>query len=368
MTADTPALHPTEILPAATPEAGMLAVLGGIPVTAEQWATAQADQVAAEAYLTSIVPANTARAYESDWRMWQAFRMHRAELGEPVHELGGTPGTLVAFVRWLDEFCELAPSSVDRRLSGVIENLRSRGVEPGKAAARMTRAAINELKRDREKLARGRGRADAFTAEHLGALLDRCDPETIVGLRNRALYLLSFCYASRVSEASKLMIRDVVVRPGYLEVHVPAVKLRGGMSARTVIVPASSTPGSPTCPHAAWTQWRAALGQNSGPAWRPISVKGRPLERGLSIRGLEWMLAQDVGKARLTVDEAGNPNGLRLSWHAFRAGSITQLLEKRVLPSKVYEISGHAPGSPTFNKYVRHSSQVSDNAISALSL
>jgi len=241
MTPEVPVLHPSEILPARAADAGTVAVLGGIPVTAEQWATAQRDQASTDAYLASIVPPNTVRAYDGDWRMWQAFRAYRVALGEPVHELGGTPGTLVAFVRWLDEVCELAPSGIERRLSGVTESLRQRGVETGRVAAQQTRAALNNLKRQREKLARGRGRADAFTAKDLGALLDLGDPDSVVRQRNRALYLLSFCFASRVSETARLMITDVEVRPDHLEVHVPAVKLRGGMTARTVIVPRSAT-------------------------------------------------------------------------------------------------------------------------------
>jgi site-specific recombinase XerD len=329
----------------------------GDRLTPDEWATIQADELAADEHLESIKPKNTTDAYDSDWQQWQRFRAWRAERGQSVHIYAGTPGTLVAFIRWLDEVEGRAPATIERRLAGVVSQLRENGIEPGDTAARKTRAAINDIKKDREKKARGRGRATAVTADHLTVMVGACDQDTLSGLRNRAMVLVGFTIASRVSEAAGLLVTDIEVHVDGLLVHVPPVKLRNGSSARTVWVPASDDPDSPMCPRAAWITWTDAAKLTSGPAWRSINRWGTVGQQPLSTKTFERVITNLARRA-----------GIALSWHGLRAGLITQLIEADQHPSHVRQISGHAEGSPEFEKYVRPVLQKKNSPIKALKL
>lgn len=345
-------LVPVEPSPAA------LTLPNGDTLTAAEWASVQADERAADEHLESIKPKNTVAAYEADWQQWHRFRTWRAAQGQPVHQFAGTPGTLVAFVRWLDDVEHRAPATIERRLAGVVSKLRENGIEPGDAAARKTRAAINSIKKDREKRARGRGRATAATADHLTRMVGACDKDTRRGLRDRAMILVGFTIASRVSEAAGLTVPDVEVQDDGLLVHVPPVKLRNGSSARTVWVPASEDPHSPTCPRAAWLAWADAAPLSSGPAWRSINRWGTLGETPLSTKTFERTIIGVARSAGIVV----------LTWHGLRAGLITQLIEAGEQPAHVRQISGHAEGSPEFEKYVRPVLQKQNSPTRALKL
>lgn len=348
-----------ELQPTTAPD-GALTLPNGHRLSAGEWATIQADELAADEHLKAIEPKNTTNAYKADWKQWERFRAWRAGQCQPVHLYAGTPGTLVAFVRWLDDIEHRAPSTIERRLAGVVATLRANGIEPGKAAAEKTRATINAIKKDRTKTARGRGRASALTAEHLTELVGACDLDTLPGLRNRAMLVVGLCYASRVAEASGLDAPDVDVEPDGLLVHVPPVKLRAGTSARTVWISASDDPHSPTCPRAAWLAWTHAAGITSGPAWRPINRWGTVSETRLATRDCERNLQKLVILAGIT--------DAYLPWHALRAGLATQLIEAGELPSRVREITGHAEGSKVFDRYVRHAQRKHNNPIKSLNL
>lgn len=329
----------------------------GDTLTTAEWATIQADELAADEHLESIKPKNTTDAYKADWQQWQQFRAWRAEQGQPVHQFAGTPGTLVAFVRWLDDIKHRAPATIERRLAGVVSKLRENGIEPGDAAARKTRAAINAIKKDRDKKARGRGRATAVTADHLSKLVGGCDIDTPRGVRDRAMILIGFTIASRVSEAAGLNVTDVEVLADGLWVDVPPVKLRNGSTARRVWVPASNVLDSPTCPRAAWLAWISTAKLTSGPAWRSINRWGA--------LGLEALSAKTFER---TITELARRAGIDLSWHGLRAGLITQLIEAGEQPAHVRQISGHAEGSPEFEKYVRPVLQKKNSPTKALKL
>lgn len=348
-----------ELVPVDEPPA-TLTLPNGDTLTAAEWATIQADEQAADEHLKSITPKNTDEAYKADWKVWEKFRAWRAEQGHAVHPYAGTPGTLVAFVRWMDEVQGWAPSTIDRRLAGVISNLRANGIEPGKAATKKTRDTINAIKKDREKSARGRGRAAAATADHLAAMVGTCDIDTVTGLRNRAMLLVGFTIASRVSEAAGLNVTDIEVHPDGLRVHVPPVKLRNGHTARVVWVPASDDPRSPTCPRTAWLAWVGAAKLTSGPAWRGINRWGTIGQTALSTKTFERAI-NDMGRRAGII-------GVYLPWHALRAGLITQMIEADVPPPHVREHSGHVEGSKAFDSYVRPVLQKKNSPIKALKL
>jgi hypothetical protein len=223
--------------------------------------------MAAEEYVRTQRPANTQRAYAADWKVWTRYV---AELGIPEHS--ATAGALVGFVVWLERQ-DAAPTTIDRRLTGAVIGLRQRGAEPPKSATGAARAALGGYRRRLAEAGekRGQGQAAAMSVRDVRAMCAAC-PDTLAGIRDRAVVLLAFSIAGRRSEAASLLVSDVVEAPEGLVVTVRTGKTGG----RTVAVPYGSHEG--TCPVRAWRAWLAESGSTDGPAFRRIDRHGRVLD------------------------------------------------------------------------------------------
>ncbi|SMF85891.1 hypothetical protein [Streptomyces sp. Amel2xC10] len=125
----------------------------------------------AEEHLADARPKKTRDGYARDWALWEEF--HGWLAGRTGHALpltAVTVGTLVGFVVWLDEVKRAAPNSIDRRITGVTVTARRQGAAVPKEATTAAREALKPMKRDPQRLARGRGKAVAATPEHLRAM------------------------------------------------------------------------------------------------------------------------------------------------------------------------------------------------------
>lgn len=317
---------------------------------------AELDRLAAE-HVDAERPANTRRAYAADWRAWQDYT---AALGIPDN--AATSGALVGFVAY-GERQGWAPTTIDRRLSGVVVELRRRGAEPAKASTEAARAALNGYRRRLAEAGetRGRGPAPAMTVRHLRTIVAAC-PDTLAGLRDRALVLLAFATAGRRAEIANLLLSDVERTEQGLVVSVRF----GKTGARRVAVPAAA--GSPTCPVAAWREWLAASGLSGlsglsdgddGPAFRRVARQGtRPLG-GLS--------AQAVGNIiTRAAQRAGIP--AHLTGHSARAGLATEARRAGHDAKTIAQQGGWRPTSAVLHGYFREADQWADNALNGMGL
>ncbi|GAA4799432.1 tyrosine-type recombinase/integrase [Streptomyces ziwulingensis] len=303
---------------------------------------------AAEKHLDAIRPHNTKRGYANDWALWTEFHAWLAEqTGHPLALTDVTKGTLVGFVVWLDTIKLAAPTSIDRRITGVTVTARGLGVEVPKAATVAARQALKPLKNDSERMARGRGKAAAATPEQLRQM-NAAVADGLAGLRDRALWLMAFGIAGRSAEVAALRAEAIVHVSQGLEVHVPAVK---GRPPRDVVVGYGRNPD--TCPVRAWLTWSAAAGITSGPAFLPITVHGRLGDRALSPEACREIIARNAERAGLAV---------RLTGHSMRAGFITASRRAGKREEKIRAQSGHADNSPAFWGYIREADKWTDAA------
>ncbi|URZ99447.1 integrase [Streptomyces lydicamycinicus] len=202
-------------------------------------------------------PRNTVDGYAADWKQWTEFC---ALLDLPVTAI--TPGSLTAFVEWLwmqpgwKKGTFTAPSTIDRRLSGVVVTGRTdyklaldRTVAA--RARRVLKAKVKQLQKTDE--VRGRGPAPALLVARLRAALAAA-PDTRLGIRDRAIVLLQFAITGREHEVAHLRLRDITETEHGLEIDVRVSKI----SPRKVKVPFGSRPS--TCPVRAWRAWTEAAG------------------------------------------------------------------------------------------------------------
>jgi integrase len=304
---------------------------------------------AAEQHLDAIRPHNTKRGYANDWALWEEFHDWLAErTGHRMPSTAVTKGTLVGFVVWLDTIKLAAPTSIDRRITGVtVTARREHGVEVPKEATVAARQALKPLKNDEDRIARGRGAAKAATPEQLQQM-SAAVPEGLAGLRDRALWLMAFGIAGRSAEVAAVRVEGITLHSKGLKVRVPGVK---GRPAREVVVMYGKNPD--TCPVRAWSTWKAASGITAGAAFRAIDVWGNIGDRHLSAEAVREIIARNAERAGVAV---------RLTGHSMRAGFITtsRLAGKR--EEKIREQSGHAANSPAFWVYIREADRWKDAA------
>lgn len=304
----------------------------------------------AETYVASQRPANTRRAYTADWHVWENYTR---DVGIPLYTV--TTGTLVGFVRWLETVRQAAPATIDRRLTGALDGLRHYHVP---ISPETTRAAWESLRGYRRRLAeagqhRGRGQATAITHADLCAVLAAC-PESLAGIRDRALLLMGLAIAARRSDLANLLASDIQTTSQGLIVTVRHGKTTGDMA-----IPPGQRPT--TCPVSAWRTWaQAAALDGDGPAFRRIDRWDRLHASGLSPQAIGDIITRSGARAGL---------GYRLTGHSLRAGMATEARRAGASDIAIADQGRWQRGSRALYGYLRRVDQFGhDNAASHLGL
>ncbi len=303
---------------------------------------------AAEVYLQTQRPPNTLRAYAADWKIWEDYT---ADLGIPL--LANTGGALVGFVRWLETTKDAAPTSIDRHLTGVVVELGHLGVTVEPHAQRKARQALNgyRTRLAAAKIVRGRGKASPIGLPDLAAVSTTC-PDTLAGLRDRAMVLVGFGMASRCSDLSQLDVTDIADVPEGIIVTV-----RVGKSIGESFIPRGRHPE--TCAVRAWTAWKQSAELTAGPAFRPIDRHGNLGRAKLSTQAVDAILVRAGERAALPY---------RLTAHCLRAGMPTEARRVGVHDDVIARQGRWQPGSKALQTYFRTVDRWTDNPLKDVDL
>jgi integrase len=297
-------------------------------------------------YVASQRPANTLRSYADDWKVWEDYV---ADVGIPL--LAGTAGALVGFVIWLEVTKQAAPSTIERRLTGAVAELKGLHARLDPQAQGAARQALNGYKRRLAKanVARGRGQATPINLSDLRAVARAC-PDTLAGHRDRALTLVGFAIAARCSDLAHLLVDDIADDPNGLFVTVRHGKTIGHSS-----IPGSHDPE--VCPVRAWHTWTRAAGITGGPAFRRIDRHGTLYAVGLSPQAVNEILGR-----------AGTRAGLRypLTGHSLRSGMATETRRNGARDDAIADQGRWARGSRAMHEYFRRVDSWKDNALDGL--
>jgi integrase len=337
---------------------------GGRALTPQE-RLAQLDAGAAP-YVRTQRPANTLKAYAQDWKVWEDYA---ADVGIPL--LSGTAGALTGFVVWLEQGRRLrpaerdtadaaeraepaAPATIERRLTGAIAGLRHHHVHVQPQASR---AAWQALKGYRQRLAesgtsRGRGKATMVTLADLRAMSRAC-PDTLAGLRDRAMLLIGFPIAARCSDLANLLVTDITETDQRgLEVTV-----RHGKSTGDMAIPRRSNVVSD--PVRAWQAWVDAADISDGPAFRRIDRHGNLFPEGLSTTGVNQILTRAGARADLPYAVTG---------HSLRSGFATEARRAGADDVAIADQGRWVRGSRALYEYIRRVDRWDDNAAGVLDL
>lgn len=199
---------------------------------------------AAAAYVRSSRAAATWRAYEADWRAFEAWC-------RPL-KLVPLPATAHTVALYLSAEAKLgrAPSTLGRRLAAIrLMHIGAHHLSPHDAieVAEVLRGIRRAWKRPPAQ------KAPAID-EEVKRTVDAAEPQTMKGLRDRALLLLGFAGALRRSELVALDVEDLSVRPQGLAVLIASSKTDQEGEGAVIAIP--RVPNSPYCPVQAVLDWQ----------------------------------------------------------------------------------------------------------------
>ncbi|MEU3835564.1 integrase [Streptomyces microflavus] len=287
-------------------------------------------------------PTNTTESYCADWKHWESFC---ALLELPPQAI--TAGSLTAFVEWLwiqpgwKPGTFTAPSTIDRRLSGVVVTGRDLcGLHLPKTVAararRVLKAKVKQMETTGEQ--RGRGPAKALLVEHLRQVVAAV-PDNLRGIRDRSMILTHFAIAGREHEIALLRVRDFAEHENGLLLDVRVSKVK----PRKVKIKYGTRPS--TCPVRAWRAWKEAAGLTdpNGFAYRPLHPRWNTVMDG----GLDPESIGDV------VTRLGEQAGLdfRATGHSPRRGAATSSKRAKNDRKEIAAIGGWADNSVAMESY-----------------
>jgi hypothetical protein len=221
--------------------------------------------------IAEAVPENTALAYRSRWRSFEAWCARAGRVALPA-----TAQTVAAYLTHLATERGLKATSVDAHLTAIRAVHRGAGAT---APAALTARKVVVAAQRREAARDGRygpRKAVPVMAADLPAIVAACDDQTAAGLRDRAVVLLGFALLARRSELAALNLSDVEFVGGE-GIAVTIRSSKTDQSARGVIRRIHYAANERVCPVRAvlaWTTFLAARGVTTGPLFTRIDRWG----------------------------------------------------------------------------------------------
>jgi site-specific recombinase XerD len=350
---------------------------------------------ATAALIAEAVPENTALAYRSRWRSFEAWCGQSGRVAIPA-----TAQTVAVYLTHLATDRGLKATSVDAHLTAIRAVHRSVGATPPDS---LTARKIVVAAQRREAARDGRygpRKAMAVMGSDLPTIVAACDAGTATGLRDRAVVLLGFALLARRSELAALNLSDIELVPAEgLAITIRSSKT--DQTARGVIRRIHYAANEQICPvraALAWTSFLAARGVTSGPLFTRIdrwgnvgpAVGGRytaaPTRDGrdgrLRPQAIGAIVAAVCESAGLGTAGAGEtqdthatqtaasdaPSGLaqtgerrRYSGHSLRRGGATSMLKAGAQPLNVSRHGRWSDGSRSFAGYVEEATGFGDD-------
>lgn len=339
---------------------------------------ARLQQAAARGHAAAqaVRPENTQATYASAMKAWVRF-LKLEVLNDPGLADEKVPvdcanaGLLSDFARWLlvkgravDQGTGYSAATAGSYLAGVVTTLRETygcdiSVTDSKAAYSTLRGIVRraESTPDAPPLP-ARGSATLAT---LPELIDAYDAvpraadgtPTLAGLRDRALLLVAFHVAGRISEVAGLDVDRIAEDPSGLRITVHGSKTKG--SKRTVAVPNAAR--VELCAVKAWAAWRTAL-----VAAHPAYATNPAAFITFTQTGVPGGRLSAVGARRLVGRIGARAGHEGWTGHTLRAGFATAARAGGADTIAITRQGGWVPNSAAVGRYVREVDQWHDSA------
>jgi site-specific recombinase XerD len=271
----------------------------------------------------------TRRAYRTDFRIFSAWCQER-----DLDPLPALPATVAAYLAY-EVGQNLRPSTLGRRLAAIQYTHRRAGHEPP-TNAETVKATLRGIRRT---LGIARARKTPATASTAKAMA-RSVPDSLVGIRDRAILLLGFAGAFRRSELVALDVADIRPSDGGLRVTIRRSKVDQEGEGATIAIARGST----DCPARALAAWLNAAGICEGPVFRPINRVGNVSSARLNDRSVANIVKQYAQRVGLDAK--------MFSGHSLRSGFLTSAAANGASIFKMMDVSRHK-SADTLRGYVQ---------------
>jgi integrase len=236
------------------------------------------------------------------------------------------------------------PSTISRRVAAIRYAHKLAGIQTP-TDAEGVKATMRGIRRTfggaRNK------KAPAVAAKMLGMVATA--PDSLAGLRDRALLLLGFAGAFRRSELVALDVADVEETETGLLVTIRHSKTDQEGQGVTIAI----ARGDIACPVKALREWLDAAGIEAGPLFRPIDKAGTVRTSRLTCRSVANIVKAYAGRARFDAST--------FSGHSLRSGFLTSAAGKGASIFKMMDVSRHK-SVDTLRGYVRDAELFKDHA------
>lgn len=301
----------------------------------------------ARAYVRHAKSENTRRAYLSDWEDFQAWCQD--------HSVSPCPAAAQTVALYLtDRARTRKPATLGRRLAAISSYHQAAG-QLSPTASVEVRIVLSGIRR---KKGTARVRKKPFPVPDLTSAVLKM-PDTLLGLRNRALLLIGFAGALRRSELVALRWDqlELVGGQGGLKITIEKSKTDQEGEGRAVGIPFGGNPA--TCPVRAMEAWRQASGLTTGPVFRVVGRAGKVMDERLSDKAVARLVKQAAKAAGLNPQE--------FSAHSLRAGLATAAAAAGASERSIMQQTGHRD-LKTAGTYIRDGSLFRDNAAAKIDL
>lgn len=294
------------------------------------------------------VPANTARAYASDWRVWESWCLSRGERSLPVNA-----GRLVLFVdHQVAQGRKLG--TLRRRVSGVLHHAQLKDpemVDPRRTAG--WRAYWKNLPRTLAKTAAGARRSveeparsiSPATVRSMILALEEPKPEDpddraaqarfLRSVRDQAMLSLLLRLGARRGELTALDVDSIRMREDVLEVFI--TRRKTGRHGWTTIERVDDL----ACTVALLRRWLSVSGITEGPLFRKVTRWGIVTHANRADGTPQRLSGQAMWSIVRQAARRAGVDGSLYSPHSFRAGLVTWMRANGHSVEDVMELTGH---------------------------
>ncbi len=293
---------------------------------------------AARRYVTAAQAAASERAYRRGWEDFSAWCAFRRVEPLPAH-----PAGVAMYLSFLADR-GLSSSSIGQRAAAIAYRHRKAGHD-----APTTKPVVQHALRGiRRTIGTAPKRKAAATADRVRAMLDAC-PDTMIGLRDRALLARGFAGAFRRSELVALQVSDLAEVPDGYRVIIRRSKTDQSGEGQEIVIPR----GLKIRPVAAMQAWLQAAGIADGYLFRAVHRGGAVRPWGISGAAVAEVVKQYASAAALDPRE--------FSGRSSRAGFVTSAAETGASNLKIQETSRHK-STDVLAGYVRRVDMFKDYA------
>lgn len=311
------------------------------------------------------VPEETRRAYDGDWTR---FTDWCSPLG--YQPLPATPDVLAYYATHLADEGK-APATIDRAIAAILTAHESAGIE--KPATEPARAVLKQYRHEIATDENGRTvrKAPPVTITKLRGMVATCAPESLAGLRDRALIVAGFACGARRSELAALNIRDVEFVEEGVILNIRTSKADKESRGRRPKLIYGNHPE--TCPVRTLRAWLDALAQRgitSGPLFRRIDRHG-VLGRAPNGRGDPQGRLTGQGAlliVRRAAKRAGIDHASAFTGHSLRSGFATETYRAGANPVWIADQGGWDRKSKAMYGYLHEVDGWKDNPLTEVGL